>query len=154
VPPGEPRLIALAGAGGAVAIGVIVGAVLAVRALTRDSDRATLGPPSDGAEVARAGMQAPGTNELRQIGCDPAIVIDLERLLRDAAAVREGEPRYIVTCDVTRADPPTCGRAAETYFAALGGMAQGNVNVRISRPGSTAPLCSRLYAPSGRERVP
>jgi hypothetical protein len=151
---GELRLIALAGAGGMITIGALVGAVLAVRACTREPDRAALGAPSEGAEIAKAGMQATGTSELRAIGCDPAIVIDLDQLLRDASAVREGEPRYIVTCDVTRTDAPTCARAAEVYFAALGGMAKGNVNVRVSRPGSTEPLCSRLYAPSGRERTP
>lgn len=142
----------LAGAGGAIGIAALVGAVLVMRACASTESVATQRGPGEGAKLASAGMQAPGTRALRSLGCDPALVLDLGRLLGDASAIREGEPRYVVTCDVPGTDAPTCDRAASTYFAALGGSVDGNVNVRVARTGSSEPLCSRLYAPSGAER--
>ncbi len=156
MPKPQLPLIVLAGAGAAIALGVIAVIVVAVRSRTSDATVVALSASSEGAKVASAGMLAPGTRELRMLGCDPALVLDLRALLGDASAIREGEPRYIVTCDINGAEAPTCERAAATYFAALGGSAGGNVNIRVARSGSNAPLCSRLYAPSGAEqtRVP
>lgn len=132
----------------ALAVGIV-----ALRECTRSTEVAALDAPTESAKVASAGMQAPGTSALRALGCDPAVVLDLNRLLKDASAVREGEPRYIVTCDVAGAEAPTCEHAAATYFAALGGSAGGNVNIRVAHRGASEPLCSRLYAPSGAERT-
>ncbi len=153
MPKPQLPLIVLAAAGGAIALGAIVVTVVVVRSLTSDVSSAASSAPGEGAKLASAGMQAPGTSELRKLGCDPAIVLDMNALLGDASAVREGEPRYIVTCDVPGTEAPTCERAAAAYFAALGGSAGGNVVVRVARSGSNAPLCSHLYAPSGAERT-
>ena len=101
-----------------------------------------------GAQVAAAGLRAKGTEELRHLGCDQAIIMDMQRLLGDAS-LREGEPRYVVTCDVADGPAPTCERAATAYFAAAGAASDGNVSIRVLRSGSATPLCSRLYAPSG-----
>jgi hypothetical protein len=145
----EKSLYGLAAAGGAAAVAAIGVAILVVRAISGSPGPAAGGAPSEGAAVASAGMNAPGTAALRQLGCDPAIVIDMSRLLGAAGAVRPDEPRYVVTCDVPGPQAPTCDRAAETYFGAVGGSAVGNVDIRISRPGASAPLCTHLYAPSG-----
>jgi hypothetical protein len=145
----EPRLIALAagGAGGAVVVLVLV--ALGVRYLRSDPTVAAPAGPDHGAQVASDGMHARGTNELRKLGCDPAIVMDMAQLLGDASAVRPGEPRYVVSCDVTAGQAPTCEQVAGVYFAAVGGGAMGNVSLRVSRSGTSAPLCSQVYAPSG-----
>jgi len=153
--PGSSRgaLIALAAGGAAAAVVVIVLAVFAVRALRGE---APAPPPAVVGESARAGeegMRARGTEELRKIGCEQAVVIDIARLMHDASVIREGEPRYIVTCDASIAAPP-CDRAAATYFAALGGPAEGLVNVRVAPRGARVPTCSRLYAPNGADRGP
>jgi hypothetical protein len=145
----EKRLIVLAGAGGAAALVAIGVVVVGVRALSGDSAAAPASPSGEGAAIASDGMSAPGTSALRALGCDPAIVIDLGRLLGDSGAVRPGEPRYVVTCDVPGTAAPTCDRAAQTYFGAVGASAVGNVDLRVSRPGGAAPLCAHLYAPSG-----
>ncbi len=145
----EKRLIVLAGAGGAAALLAIALVVVGVRALGGDSGAATSAPAGEGAAIANDGMNAPGTSALRGLGCAPAIAIDVGRLLGDAGAVRPGEPRFVVTCDVPGAEAPTCDRVAQTYFAAVGAGAIGNVDVRVSRPGGAAPLCAHLYAPSG-----
>jgi hypothetical protein len=142
-------LIALAIGGGAAALAVIVTVIVAIRFVTKDTGTTPESVTDQGAEVGREGMRAKGTAELRVLGCDQAIVIDMVRLLHDASAVRDGEPRYIVTCDVLDAGGPSCERAAATYFAALGRTDDGAVNIRIAPRGSRQPTCSRLYGPSG-----
>ncbi len=151
---GESRagLVGLAVGGGAAALGVIVLAVVLVRACSGEAPAAPGAPArSEGAEVAKDGMHARGTDELRQLGCTTALVMDMARALGDAAAIREGEPRLIVTCDVASGDAPSCERAAATYFTALGGTASGAVNLRVSKQGTPRPVCSRLYLPSGAD---
>ena len=142
----------LAGAGAAIALACLGVTVIAVRSCASRGGTAAPAASSESAKIASAGFHAPGTSALRALGCDPAIVLDLNRLLGDAGAFREGEPRYVITCDVPGAEAPTCERVAATYFAALGGNADGNVNIRVARVGSSEPLCSHLYAPSGAER--
>jgi len=142
-------LVALAAGGGAAALAAIVLAVVVLRSCTRDKSAAPDAVLDDGEQVGREGMRARGTAELRQLGCNQAIVIDILRLLHDASALREGEPRYIVTCDVVDAGGLSCERAAAAYFAAMSGNDDGTVNIRISARGSRQPTCSRLYGPSG-----
>jgi hypothetical protein len=143
-------LVGLAVGGGAAALLVIVLVVVALRACSGEAPAPSAVARSGGAEVARDGMHAVGTDELRQLGCTTAIVMDMSLALGDAA-VRAGEPRYIVTCDVASGPTPTCERAAAAYFAALRGAGGGAVNVRVSRQGTPRPVCSHLYLPSGAD---
>ena len=145
----EPRLIALAAGGAGAAVVVLVLIAVGVRYLRSDPTVVAPAGPDHGAQVASDAMHAPGTNELRKLGCDPAIAMDMAQLLGAAAAVRPGEPRYVVSCDVTSGQAPTCEQAAAAYFGAIGGAAMGNVSLRVSRSGASAPICSRVYAPSG-----
>jgi hypothetical protein len=148
-------LLAIAAGGAGAVVVVLVGIVLAVRSC---SDATPSGPrPGSGdlnahASAADEGTRAPGTTELRQLGCEHALVVDMAKLLGDASLVRRDEPRYMVTCDVPAAvEPPTCERAAAAYFGAVGGTVDDNVGVRVLREGSSAPACSRLYAPNGAD---
>ena len=139
----------------AAAIVVVVAAVLVVRSCS-DGSASAARPAGDGANahagVATEGMHAPGTAELRALGCSHALVVDMAKLLGAGSRVRDGEPGTMVTCDVPPAvDPPTCEHAAGVYFGAIGGTAEQAVGIRVLREGSTAPLCSRLYAPNGAD---
>jgi len=146
-------LVAIAAGGAALVVAVVIGAVVAARSCSSDAPP----PPARAggnanAAVGEEGMRAPGTAELRKLGCEQALVVDMARLLGDASRIREGEPRTMVTCDVPAAgDAPTCDRAAAAYFGAIGGSADQAVGVRILRAGVAAPLCSRLYAPNGAD---
>jgi hypothetical protein len=145
---GKLALLAVGGGAGAL---VAIGAVIALlRSCSSEAPAAANAAQSQGAELAREGMHARGTDELRQVGCSTAIVMDMARALGDAG-VREGEPRMLVTCDVAGDAPPSCERVAAAYFSALGGIADGNVNLRVSRQGVARPVCSRLYLPSGAD---
>jgi hypothetical protein len=107
------------------------------------------GAPPQAAVAVREGMEAPGTEALRQLGCSPAIVMDTMRLVR-SRPLELDEPRYVVTCDVPAGDPPTCETASAAYFTAAAGTVEGNVNLRVARRGAP-PVCSRLYASTGAD---
>jgi hypothetical protein len=146
VPTSPARLFAFAAGASAVALG---GVIALISWLGRSPPDARGPEATDhGAEVAAAGLRAKGTDELRQLGCDQAIIMDMQRLLGDAG-LRVGEPRYVVTCDVADGPGPTCERAATAYFTAAGAASDGNVTIRVLKSGSPTPVCSRLYAPSG-----
>lgn len=148
-------LAAYAAGGAAIVLAAVVAIVLVLRACSGEAPQAAPAPAGDGtrnAAVGGEGMRARGTAELRGIGCDAAVVVDMARLLGDAGRLREGEARFVVTCDVSpTGDAPTCERAAAVYFSAIGGMAEDRVGVRVSRQGAKAPACSRLYAPNGAD---
>jgi hypothetical protein len=149
-------LIGLAAGGAAAVVAVIIVATLALRGRGGDVGSQAIAPGPDRAARAGAeGMGAKGTAELRAQGCSNAVVVDMQRLLGSSGKVREGEPRYMVTCDVPSASgAPTCEKLASTYFGAIGGTADANVCVRVTTAGLTQPSCSRLFAPNGADLGP
>jgi hypothetical protein len=132
---------------------LVVGVIVAVRGCGGEAGTppAAAGP-DPAARAGAEGMSAKGTAELRAAGCGNAVVVDMQRLLGLAGKVGEGEPRYMVTCDVPSASSaPACDRLAATYFGAIGGTADANVCVRVTVAGVMQPACSRLYAPNGAD---
>jgi hypothetical protein len=145
-------LAGLAALGGGAVLGLVVIVVFTMRAFAPAHPSTPVASASAAAvDLANDSLNARGTAELRQLGCTTALVMDMQRALGDAANIREGDPRFIVTCDVAGGTAPGCEKVAGTYFAALGGLGAADVNVRVSRPGSMRPICSRLYAPSGAD---
>ncbi len=148
-------LIGLAAAGAASVVALVVGVVVAIRGCGGNVSATTAAGPDRAARAGAEGMEAKGTPELRAMGCANAVVVDMQRLLGSAGKVREGEPRYMVTCDVpSTTGAPTCDKLAGTYFAAIGGTADANVCVRVTLAGVMQPSCSRLYAPNGADLGP
>jgi hypothetical protein len=150
--PRNPFFFAIVGGG--VAILLIAAAVLLARRFT--GGEASPGAPgvADSVRAVDEGMHAAGTDEVRKLGCDNVLVLDMQRVLGDAG-VRPGEPRYVLTCEVSQplgTGAPSCERVAATYFAAVG-SADGNVAVRVlpESPPRDRPLCARVYAPSGAD---
>jgi hypothetical protein len=144
-------LIAIGLGGAAIVLVVVVAGAMALHFLGGEPPPPPR-PTYANAHLADEGARARGTPELRALGCDHALVVDMARLLGDAGHVREGEPRFMVTCDVApTASIPSCEQVEATYYAALGGLAEGNVGIRVSRSGSGTPSCSRLYAPNGAD---
>jgi hypothetical protein len=139
-------------AGAVLLVAIVVG--VAVHSCSKAPETTGPGAPSPGMVAANEGMNAKGTAELRRLGCSEALVVDMARVLGDPARIREGEPRFMVTCDVpASADAPSCEKLASVYYAAVG-SAEGDVCVRVSRVGSTAYVCSHLYAPNGADLGP
>jgi len=141
--------------GGVAALVVIVGAIVAVRACSADGPATATSPsaaPGPNAAIGAGGMVAPGTDALRALGCEHAVVVDMAKVLGSTSRMREGEPRTIITCDVGAGAPvPGCERVANTYFGAVGALATDTIGVRVLRTGAPAPLCSKKYAPNGAD---
>lgn len=149
-------LLALGIGSGALVLAAVVGGVFLLRACSGGSGGgATTAAPDRGATAVAAGMTANGTAEMRQLGCEQALVVDMASVLGGAGRIEPGEPRWMVTCDVgTGAAPaPACEKVASVYFAAVG-TPDGNVCVRVSRTGAAQPSCSRLYASTGADLGP
>jgi hypothetical protein len=145
-------LLGIAAGGAGIVVVLVLGAVFVGRACSGGPPAATAQVAAGNAAVATEGMHAKGTEELRAIGCDPPLVVDVARLLGDASRIEPGEPRFMVTCDVgVSAATVACDKVAATYFTAIGGMAEYPVGVRVLRAGGVTPLCSELYAPNGAD---
>lgn len=149
-------LLALGIGSGGLVLGAVVGGVLLLRGCSGSPGAsATTAAPDRGAAAVAAGLSAKGTAEMRALGCQDAIVVDMARVLGGASQIEADEPRWMVTCDVGSgtAPAPACERVAAAYFAAVG-TPDGNVSVRVSRTGAPQPSCSRLYASTGADLGP
>ena len=143
----SPLLFAVLG--GALAIVVVVLVVVVASRFTGGGAPGSAPSASAGVAAVNEGLHAPGTEEVRGIGCDRALVLDMQRVL--GSSLRPGDPRTIVTCDVASAEgAPTCERVASTYFAAVK-TGEGNIAVRVMREAPPGALCARVYAPSGAD---
>lgn len=135
------------GAGCLIALGVLLALALAVGLtgyfVVRDS--ALVGFVGDALDATQKAERAPGTRELRELGCASARVIDLTDFARLAAKhfpedagsplPAEGALPAVVVCEVGAGAPvPTCEQVAATYLRALGGMAPGPFSVSVSVP--------------------
>ncbi len=137
--------------GAAIVLVLVVGAFVAL-SKCGDEPPPPVRATYSNTQFAAEGARAKGTAELRSLGCEQALVVDMARLLGDAALVRDGEPRFMVTCDVGPTSAmPSCERVQAAYYSAIGGVAEGNVGIRVSRSGTPTPACSHLYAPNGAD---
>jgi hypothetical protein len=148
---GPGSLIALAAGGAAIVLVLVVGGFVALRSCG-DQPPPPVRATYSNTQFAAEGARAKGTAELRSLGCEQALVVDMARLLGDAGHIRDGEPRFMVTCDVgPTAAMPSCEQVQAAYYAAIGGVAENNVGIRVSRTGANGPACSRLFAPNGAD---
>jgi hypothetical protein len=151
---GPTSLIAFAVGGAAIVLVAIVGGFVALKSCG-DAPPPPVRATYSNTQFAAEGARAKGTPELRSLGCAQALVVDMERLMGEAGHVRDGEPRFMVTCDVgPTAEIPSCEKVQAVYYGALGGLPEGNVGIRVSRSGATGPACSRLFAPNGADLGP
>jgi len=80
----------------------------------------------EGVDIMVEARSAPGAEELRELGCDEALVLDVDRMRKlmnrfDAGVppVRPDEPKLWITCQVgSLGTAPSCQRAALTFAGA------------------------------------
>lgn len=162
-PPAPPKktslkLVLILAGGGAVVVLVLVAiGVYTFYASPRAQAYA------DAIAAAQKGKNAPGTTELRALGCKEAMVVkseDLGNIL--GPAVAEGtdlagadtSPRESVTCVVaSTTNFPTCDLVARTYVGAVGERAGAFLTGVTTSDGKS--VCTALYGGSGvlQERV-
>ena len=155
---GHGCLIALAITGAVVLVLLILVGVAIHRAATSPEGRKVLGIVRDTARVVGESASAPGTKELRDLGCDSALVMDLNSWMKvfggDAGVPRpSGQLELFVICGAgVFKTPPTCERVAQTYIGAVG-SARGPFQVMVQKQGRNKPLCAVCYDTGGTRQT-
>lgn len=151
-------LIALTVVGVVAVLGTCGAGVTVYLVATSKAGKATIKLVGGATKIAAEGASAPGTPELRALGCDPAMVMDAKEvadLLNDAldAGVQmTGAEGLLVTCQVpARSAAPTCDDVAKTYVRAVG-RARADFTVNVQKQGEPGPVCETSYDPEGRAK--
>jgi hypothetical protein len=146
-------LIALAIVGG---LAVLVMAVVGFgvwRFASSKEGKAIIGAVGEMATIVAEAQSAPGAAEVRELGCDQAMVLDLDRMVKIFKMLDAGAPHesysVMVICQVgvLHGDPPSCDRVASTYRAAVN--ATRPFAASVTRSGSHGEVCSILYDAKG-----
>ena len=152
---GSGCLIALAIVGG---LAVLVMAVVGFgvwRFASSKEGKAIIGAVGEGAKIIAEAQSAPGAAEVRKLGCDQALVLDIERMAKlfehfDASAPH-GSYSTMVICQVgvLHSDAPSCDQVASTYRAAV--PAARPFAATVTRSGGHGEICSSLYDAKGNK---
>jgi hypothetical protein len=153
---GNGCVIALAIVGG-LGLLAVVGIGVAVYAFAHSKEgKAVLGTIGDMTQIMSEAQNAPGTKEVRALGCDQAMAVDfekMERMLADRFDAGSSKSAFsmMVICQVGMFDksPPTCDAVARAYLGAAPEPARG-FTVTVQRGNnSRQAVCSTLYDPTG-----
>jgi hypothetical protein len=157
-PSGNGCLIALGITGGVILILLILVGVVIHRAATSPEGRKVLGIVRDTARVVGESASAPGTKELRGLGCDSAMVMDVNSWMK-VFAPDGGEPKaagqvelFVICGAGVFKTPPRCDEVARTYVGAVG-TARAPFQAMVQKQGRNKPLCAGCYDPSGARQT-
>jgi hypothetical protein len=148
-------LIALAIVGGLLILIVGIAAYGVYRVSQSPEGRKVFGAIREVQRTAVDAATAPGTAELRRLGCQQAMVMDLNNMVKlfagDAglpAGTEEG-PMLLVNCQLgLLAKSIPCGEVARTYVAAVG-SAKGPFQVHVTAP-AKGPQCVECFDQTGQ----
>jgi hypothetical protein len=142
----------------AAVLGVIfvVGAFIVYRVVKSPEGQKAVTLIGEGSKAMRDGLNAPGTTELKALGCTQPMVVDAEKmvalgqLLGADAGTKSAKPDFSVTvvCQVSkRAAAPTCDAVASTYVAAAAPTSSFLVTLQVA--GAPEAGCHAVYDASG-----
>ena len=147
-------LIALLVVSGVVLVGMIGAGVGIYLLATSNVGQPTIKVIGEGSKLATKGVTAPGTTEIRALGCEQAVVVDskdVTALVSDFVdgGFDAGIDFLLVSCQVqTKAAAPSCDDVAKTYIRAVG-TASSTFIVSVQRDGEQNALCESTYDASG-----
>jgi hypothetical protein len=146
-------LIALAVTGGVVALFVAIGGFGVYHFSQTKEGKAIFGAVGDFTRLIQESQNAPGTKEVRALGCTTAMAMDIDKwgsvFQAFDASVPAGEFSMMVVCQTSHNPAPTCDDVARTYLSAAGPPAR-DLAVQVTRGGgNSGSLCSTLYKPDG-----
>jgi len=154
---GRGCLVALLVAAGVAGVALIAAAVAVYVIAKSPEGQKAIGALSEGVQATKESLTAPGTKELKALGCDTAMVVDVQRvteLIRkyaDAGANDPDDGRLLVLCKMTGpSNAPTCADVAAAYLRAVGTPA-GRLAVQVQRRNGKETVCSRLYDVDGED---
>lgn len=122
-----------------------------------------MGATKEMAEVVIDSQNAPGTKEMKDVGCDEAMALDIKKLMgvmerfEKEIAKRENrkpkpmdldvkEAQYALVCKVKLGDAPSCDKIAKAYADAT--SPDGNFIVSVEKLGSAK--CAERFDPKGK----
>ncbi len=153
---GRGCLIGLGVFGAILLLLLIVGGVLLYKVLDSPEGRKIVSAVADTTKLTQEAMNAPGTAELRTLGCNQAMVIDTERMMAimesftpDAGKTKLSE-KTMVTCQMglMAKTAPSCEEVANGYLAAVPTPA-GDFIVQVTMQGASKAKCLKRYSPAG-----
>jgi hypothetical protein len=152
---GNGCLIAMLVVGGIFVLGGIFVGIGIYQFASSKEGKQIISVVGEGAKVAAEAQTAPGTSELKKLGCKQPMVMSMERLMKiaqtfnDAGSGEVGDLSVMVMCPVGLLDtPPGCDAVARTYVGAVP-RPSASFAVTVSVQGKNQPHCSYLYAPDG-----
>ncbi len=147
-----------------LAIVVFLGSIAAVAiyigyTISNNKDvQNVMGALGDVAQIALEAQNAPGTAQLRAIGCEQAMALDPIKMQKLGEKFLDGGPtppanlpanlevERIVMCQVGAfGTPPTCDNAAKAYISG----ASPRKNFMLSVQSHKHTTCTELYSPTG-----
>jgi hypothetical protein len=154
------------GSGCLIALGVVGGLFLLVLAVvglgvwklaSTPQGKAMFGAIGEATKAAAEAQNAPGAAQVRALGCDQAMVLDMARVSKifeqlDASAPQSSEFSVLVVCQVGSAggSAPSCDEVARVYRSAAGATARPFA-ANVKRPGRGGEICSSVYDAEGRK---
>jgi hypothetical protein len=147
--------IVLAVIGGGFVLVVLGIAVAAYAVWSNPEGRKFVGMLGESMKVMQKAQKAPGTKELRALGCGQAMALDLEDLERITRYIDSGGvpmPSVIgrmVVCAAQPWDtPPSCDAVVGKYLGVVGKLDRP-VLVSVTQSGKGKPLCQTIYDGGG-----
>ena len=159
---GRGCLIALGVFGAILLLSVVVGGIVIYEILDSPQGRKIVSAVADTTKLTQEAMTAPGTAELRKLGCDQALVMDTRRMLTiiqsfapDAGSEADLSEGTMVMCQTGMLGkaPPTCEDVAKTYLAAVPSP-PGDFLVQVAGQGDKKPKCQKRYSQAGVDLDP
>jgi hypothetical protein len=148
-------LIALIAFGSVVLLGFVVGGIALWRAASSEGGQKVMRAIGKGASLAAKGLNAPGAQEARNLGCDEAFVLDMHDMVEligifdvDAGdPLKNSGPNTMVMCQ-GYGSLPTCDEIAAVYVP-VQGRPHGEFVVMVQGKASKVQQCSVRYADDG-----
>ncbi|MGI5860646.1 MAG: hypothetical protein ACOX6T_01165 [Myxococcales bacterium] len=161
--PGAPQkkktngcLIALGVVGGVFLLGLLAVGILIWRVAASEEGQKAMKLIGGSVSILQKATTAPGTAELRKLGCEQAMVLDFKELraLIDQAKMKSNGPLpdlLTVTCSIGRRSnrKPTCAEVSRTYLEAA--RPQEVFLVAVQSGPRDDPECVALFDASGKE---
>jgi hypothetical protein len=165
-PPGAPQkksgsgcLIALAIVGGIFAVLALIIGVAVYQFAKSEKGSAIIDMVGQTKDMVEEGMNAPGAAQVRALGCDQAVVMDMGKIIKLATKLfdagsenpleKESSLSVICTIQMMGGTPPECDLIATTYVQAIGGTSAQPFNVMVQKQGNNKPICSGKYDVQG-----
>lgn len=145
--------MALLVVGGLAMLTGLVGVIALWRAASSEQGQKVMKAIGKGAQLASKGINGPGAQEVRDVGCPEAFVLDMNEMLElieifsDAGKADLGVG-IMVTCQGTFGQLPDCSEVAQAYLTAKG-RPPGDFVVMVKTKNQKKEQCVRRFNEAG-----